>query len=389
MKKYLFLILLSIISNLTFSQNKEIKPYVDFLKSNNKQSAKDYILQKFKNHDIVILCERDHRDLSQYLLIKEILEDKYFQKHVGNIFTEIGVVNLNPEINNILKSTNLDSATINRKFAEFQQNCSYHPIWEKYNYQFLLKTIYAINKKSKHKISYFPSEVEFDWYKVIDSKDYEKKLIKIEEERDKIIADNIIKNFKGLKHKKALIILNYRHAFNRDVFAGKEKMENASRYLFDFFGKKATNILINGVYQDLNGKTTLLQSGKWDASFKYLNIENLGFDFKNSPFGTDNFDFWPFKNTYKYNDIFDGFVFYKPVEKYKIAWNFDGFVPKEFEDEFIRRFKIGMTVANRDISKFENPEYRKAIIKDFNTKREKDYPEVSELIKQRDKYLSE
>lgn len=389
MKKYLLLILLSIISNLTFSQNKEIKPYVDFLKSNNKQSAKDYILQKFKNHDVVILCERDHRDVSQYLLIKEILEDKYFQKHVGNLFTEIGAVNLNPEINTVLKSKNLDSVAINKKFAEFQQNCSYHPIWEKYNYQFLLKTIYAVNKNSKHKISYFPSDVEFDWYKVIDSKDYEKKLMKIEEERDKIMADNIIRNFKSLKHKKALIILNYRHAFNSDVFAGKEKRENTSRYLFEFFGKKATNILINGVYQDLNGKTTMLQSGKWDASFKYLNLENLGFDFKNNPFGNDNFDFWPFKNTYKYNDIFDGFVFYKPIEKFKIAWNFNGFIPKEFEDEFIRRLKIGLETAKRDVSKFENPEYRKAVIQDFNTKREKDYPEVSELVKQRDKYLSE
>lgn len=389
MKRYLIVFLGLFFSNFVFSQNKEIKPYVEFLNSKNPQTAKDYILQKFKNHDIVILCERDHRDLSQYQLIKEILEDKYFLTHVGNLFTEIGVVNLNPEINKVLKSSNLDSLTLNKKLAQFQQNSEYHPVWEKYNFQFLLKSIYEINKKSKQKISYYPSDVKFDWSEVIDSKDYRKKLMKLEEDRDSIIANNIINEFKNLKNKKALIILNYRHAFNRNIKTEGEELKNASKYLFDYFGKKATNILINGVYQDSNGKTNMLQSGKWDASFKFLNIENIGFDLKNSPFGNDNFDFWSSKNSFNYNDIFDGFVFYKPLEKFKMVWNFDGFIPKEFEDEFIRRLKIGMESAKRDASKFDNPEYRKAVIQDFNTKKEKEFPEFSELIKQRDKYLTE
>ncbi len=76
-----------------YSQNAEIKPYVQSLKNIEKTTAKDYIIQQFKEHDIVILCERDLSDISQYELIKEILSDNYFKKHLKNVFTEIEVFN--------------------------------------------------------------------------------------------------------------------------------------------------------------------------------------------------------------------------------------------------------------------------------------------------------
>ena len=81
--------------------DKKIDKYIDFLKKNNS-SAKDYVLDLFKKNDLVILCERDHRENTQYDFISDLISDPRFVKNVGNVFTEIGMSNLNPELNNFI-----------------------------------------------------------------------------------------------------------------------------------------------------------------------------------------------------------------------------------------------------------------------------------------------
>lgn len=79
--------------------------YEDFLASQNL-SAKEYILSLFKKYDIVILCERDHRELTQYDLILEVISDEQFRAEVGNVYTEIG----NYQRNNFLNEYLCDDA---------------------------------------------------------------------------------------------------------------------------------------------------------------------------------------------------------------------------------------------------------------------------------------
>lgn len=50
---------------LALAYDSALDPYVDFLKEQTT-SAKDYILGLFDDYDIVILCERNHRDMTQY-----------------------------------------------------------------------------------------------------------------------------------------------------------------------------------------------------------------------------------------------------------------------------------------------------------------------------------
>lgn len=54
------------------------------------------MLSLFKTHDIVIICERDHRDITQYELYLDIISDPYFTSNVGVLFTEVGTRSLNP-----------------------------------------------------------------------------------------------------------------------------------------------------------------------------------------------------------------------------------------------------------------------------------------------------
>ena len=395
--KKIIIILILILSNSAFSQNSEIKPYVDYLKKIEKKSAKDYILQKFENHDIVILCERDHRDLTQYELIKDILSDDYFKQNVKNLFTEIGVINLQPEITDFLKTKGLDSIYVENKLSEFQFNSSFWTFWEKYNYHYLLRTIYDINNSSNNQISYYPSDVEFDWSQVLNFEDYNREMEFDTEPRDSIIAFNIINQFEKIKfkkNKKALVILNYRHAFKIHTIRNSGKIqENAAKYLFDYFGNRATNILISQANFSKKGDDfaySLIQDGKWDASFKFLNIEDLGFDLEDNVFGKDNLDIWNINSLNKYEDTFDGFVFYKPIEEYNLVSYFDGVIPKGLEEEFFRRFKIQLEYQDNlsVIKKLDNADFRKKVLKEFTTRRERKYPNIKELIETRDNYLN-
>ncbi len=396
MKKLLFLSIL-ILSSSTFSQNSEIKPYVDYLKKIEKKSAKDYILQQFQDHDIVILCERHHSDLSQYELIKEILSDEYFKNNVKNLFTEIGIINLNPEINNFLQTKGLDNIYVEKKLSEFQLNASFWALWENYNYHYLLRTIYDLNNNTDKQISYYPSDVEFDWSQVKNIEDYVREQDFEIEQRDSLMAYNIINKYKELKSQgntKALVIMNYRHAFKIHTVSNGIINKNTTKYLFDFFGNRATNILINPtifIKKDKDYVYSLIQNGKWDASFKYLNIKNVGFDFNNTVFGKDNLDMWENNSQYKYEDAFDSFVFYKPIEEHNLVPGFEGLIPKDSEEEFFRRFEINLKYNENNslLKKLENTDFRIKVLKELNTKRELKYPSFETLIETRDKYLND
>jgi len=395
MKKLLIIFLFPLFG---YSQNPEIKPYVDYLEKVEKKSAKDYILQQFKEHDIVILCERDHSDISQYELIKEILSDDYFKKNVKNIFTEIGVINLQPELTEFLKTRDLDSLYVEKKLNEFQQNATFYPIWERFSYHYFLKTIYNINNNSENQISLFPSDSEYDWKKVKTVEDFTKEYEIEIEPRDSIIAYNIINQYEKIKSKnnrKALIILNIRHAFKiHTISPDGEIVQNAGKYLSDYFGNRAVSILSNRPVffkKEKDWSYKLIQDGKWDASFKYLNIEDFGFDFNNSIFGNDVFDLQQVKNELKYKNVFDGFVFYKTIEKHDLIDYYNGLISKDFEKEFFRRLTIQLEYFENSsmLEKIEDESFREKLLIEWNTKRARKYRDFEYLIESRDKYLNE
>lgn len=396
--KYPFVFLLLLCTLYGNAQKVEIAPYVHYLENIERKSAKDYIIDQFKDHDIVILCERDHRDITQYELIKEVLSDDYFKKHVKNLFTEIGVINLQPEITEFLKTKGLDSLFVENKLAEFQFNSSFWILWEKYNYHYLLRTIYDINNSSDDRISYYPSDSEFDWKKVDNLEEYVREQDFEIEPRDSIMAYNIINTFERSNpdgNKKALVILNFRHAFKTHVPRNNgEIQENAAKYLFDYFGDRATNILIHQAVfrkKEKDYSYALIQNGKWDASFKFLNIEDVGFDLTKTVFGKDNLDLWPVASSYLYEDAFDGYVFYKPIEAYQLVSYFDGLVSKEREGEFFRRFKIHLAYQEDTVTleKLKDADFRKAVLNEMNTKRVNRYPNIEELMEVREKYLKD
>ncbi|RLD55353.1 MAG: hypothetical protein DRJ01_16760 [Bacteroidetes bacterium] len=327
------------------SINPKIKPYVEFLQNHN-QSAKDYILSLFDKYDYVILSERSHYEYSQYKTILDIISDKDFINGVGNIFVEVGVSTEQKNVNEFLNSESLSEQEIKNKALKIYRNIPFLASWDKTSYYDFLVSLYQINQEltNKRKINLYYSDIPFSWKKTITSEQY-KMFMDTINTRDSIMASQIIEGIENMKkqnikRKRALIILNYRHGFtNLSYSKNGEKADNTGRYLKEKYKNKIASVLIN----DLFNKNNIFypyQNGKWDAAFEILKIENVGFNFKNSPFGKDNFDMYPVKNNLKYEDVFTGFIYTSPIDSFIFKKGVKDYISDDFKNEYYRRMKI-------------------------------------------------
>lgn len=384
MKKIvLFFSILLGIQLFAFSQNtSELKPYTDFLKNQNT-TAKEYIFDLFKKYDIVILCERDHREMSQYNLILDILRDDRFTKKIKNAYFEIGNSAYNDTLNHFLRDASLTDNQVTESVMSFQRDIHGAPFWEKANYSFYIEKVHGLNKKlsSKNKINiygldtgiYWPSATEED----IRRRD------SMMQSRDSVLATNFVHYFDKQDTKKALIVLNFRHAFLRDLFG----RENAGRFIADTYKGKVANVYINsfGFKKDEESKDVIsaIQDGKWDAAFIKAEKMDVGFDFAGTPFGSDSFDMIPFSSELRYSDMFTGFVYYCFLPSLRVTTGIDGFVDDQFAPELMRRYQLEQKVYNNEL-----PEIDKLKLK-YNTVIETSYrEEFPAVVNQIDKWLN-
>jgi hypothetical protein len=337
---------------LTFSQDgknykREIEPYVEFLKNQQKNPV-DYILELFEKYAIVILGERDHRDTTQYDFILKLINDKRFIEKVGNIFTEVGVYNQTESTNKLLQSDNLTDIEFERKLLVKYRDLDFNPIWDKYNFYKYLKGVYAINKtlSKEKKLNVFLTDCSFTWdgmtkesYALFDKKVSEGTY------RDSVMASNMINEFKKIlqtnsHRKKALVIFNTPHAYRTFKCLENGKVSTcAASYIFEKFPDRTANVFINWIR--LSNHQTI-NDGKWDAAFRILGNPSLGFDFLDSPFGNDLFDNVTNESciALKYQDIFTGFIFFQPIEKWVATIGIPALVDDEFAKELIKRKEI-------------------------------------------------
>ncbi|MGD1889077.1 MAG: hypothetical protein ACFB15_00470 [Cyclobacteriaceae bacterium] len=326
------------------SQKSSIAKYVNFIDEYDKPSAKEYVINLFEKYDFVMLCERDHRDISQYDLFIEIISDPYFKENVGHVFLEIGVNNFQGRINDFILSEGLSEEEKYQQLRDIQRNIYYFPLWEKYNYSYFLAAIYDVNQNLRmdQKIRVYPSGLSMDWTTTKNFDDI-KRNYRFRPLKDSLMAFNIINDIDSLEKKengeeiKALMILNFHHAFN-DSFSLEPSCGN---FLFKTYPGRVANVLINNVktLEEANvGIDIPLQNGKWDAAFDIAGNPNIGFNFENSPFGKDSFDFYPYEpHNYTYSDIFTGFIFYKPISEFQLAIGFPGLLEGGFKREYERR----------------------------------------------------
>ncbi len=346
------------------SYDKAIEEYVQFIGAQ-KQTPVDYIMGLFGKYDIVVLCERAHPETTQYDMLFELASDKRFQQQVGHIFTECGSVTLRPTVEKFLMDDTLSDEQAEQQLRAIYRNFDFMIIWEKTNSYDFLRRIHGLNRTlpKESRVHIWPCDIESDWSKI--TKDNYRQIEQQLGQRDKIMADNAAAKFNEIQkspgsQKKALVIMNYRHAFThlRLEQGGRTKdIENMAGFLMAACPGRVANVMINatGIFigdRDNPAGATPIQSGKWDAAFAVAGNPNLGFNFKGSLFGRDSFDYFPIPVNRTYQDIFTGFVFYKPLSEHRMSFGVVGLLDPEFTAELVRRCQItGKTEPAEELAK--------------------------------------
>jgi hypothetical protein len=125
------------------SHAKEIIPYVDFLKVQ-ERSGKDYIFHLFKKYDVVILCENDHREYTQYDFYHDIVTDTQFAEMQGVIYTEVFSMAGTKMFERFDYSE--DSTRVRQVIDSIQFGTGVLPIWTNRNMYDFLTRLYYFNR---------------------------------------------------------------------------------------------------------------------------------------------------------------------------------------------------------------------------------------------------
>ena len=332
----------------------EVKESKQFLLKQ-KLKSKEYIFELFKTNDIVILCERSHRETTQWDFITEIVEDKRFINNVGNIFTEYGSYIKQEQLDTFLRTTFLEDTELNKEVAKLSNymNTGF------FNF---IKSLNVLNNK-------LPDTLKINEYFTDANKYHEYIRTSIDSNRvhrDSLMAFRIISKFKNIQkenRKKCLVVTNYRHAFGKVIKNGIEVKQfnyNQAKYIFDAFPNKTANVIINDLAMTFFQIQYPIHYGIWDRAFEEIGNISVGFNLKNSPFGKFKFDLFPFinRNDIKYEDVFTGYVFVNPYDK----WNFNSYYPNRVyaaKQEYLNKLKTGIIDNESYIFYIANYEYNK------------------------------
>lgn len=338
------------------SQNK----YDSFLKDNYCE-PKDYLKSLFEEKDLIVICEREHQEMTQYSLFYDIISQPWFIQNVGTLIMEIPSQSIQEKLDFFLCSENLEDKEAKQIALDIIRNLTTSPIWTKTNFYYFLNKIYTLNQslEQKEKIRIVGAEVPFSWKTIECRKEYSD-FLRTLQNRDQKMAKLIIRWHKHAKDNhvksKALIIMNFRHAYANKYATSKKRLitNNVGRYLKDSLPDKMTNIFLNRyTYTKFLGIQKKHQRGKWDNAFFRNNNKPIGFKFGNSPFGNDVFDDFPYSKTdLMWKDVFDHMIFYNPIKEFINSYGISGIIDENFKNELKRRFRLcGSTLSNRRIKK--------------------------------------
>lgn len=294
--------------------NKSVEPYQKCMKEKGSP-AKDYVLSLFENYDIVVLEESVHDECHPWNLIYDIVSDDYFVKNVGTIFTEYGESRDQADIDTMLRTQYADEESLSKAAA-----AATHIRAGGFCFYNFLKRINKLNEKLPDSLKLSVRPVEIGYGKYFSIMDFSEdslyqQFVKLDSLRAQITIDWYHKT-----GQKCLVITNTRHAYvcsseaqKRLPIPFKKGFEgNQMQYVHDSFPGKVANV---HYFDNLDIACPNVMGGKWEAAFRSLHYEPVGFDLKGTVFGNDYFDLYNYwwHQTFRYQDIFTGIVFYTPA----------------------------------------------------------------------------
>ncbi|MCU0918044.1 MAG: hypothetical protein MUC88_26290 [Planctomycetes bacterium] len=345
-----------------FYQPQELEPYVSYL-HDHAQPPIQYLLRLFHTYDLVILAERTHPETTQWEFIYELTSHPEFIASVGHIFTEYGSVSQQKALEEVLNAPNLEESALQQKLIGLLRDFPLWPYgWHNNNIFDYLKKLYHLNRTLpvEDRIALHFSDVPWQWEGKT-PQDYARYWRTEIPRRDQIMADQIAARFQAIRQSsssrtKALVIMNTRHAF-------KTGGNNTADFLFQAFPDKTANVMLNMTALDFGGLSGEYQGtynrpihdGLWDAAFWRLGDVSVGFDFAGSPFGRDLFDlhtYFTLSGNLRYEDVFTGLVFCRPLGRHMVASSIPGYYDDAFKEKVVRRARLMRAEDGRRIEEF-------------------------------------
>jgi hypothetical protein len=333
----------------------------------------------FEKYDVVVLGERDHRDMTQYDLIQQIISDHRFIAKVGNVLIEVGGYNTADELNAVLKGTYSHDTIFDEELVNVLFYTDFMPMWEKTNYTKLMKDVYLVNKNlpRERKISVTPTDLSFSWKQAQTMTAEEYRVTVFNNTwpnyKDIIMGNNAInelyKIFDGNNpRKKALIIYNTPHSCR--FFENTEPRFPIFAYqlIADRFPGRVANVMLNWASL-VDDKYALSNDGKIDAAFAACSYKPIGFDLANSPFENFLYDVNMPKpaNEVKMKNVNHGFIYYKPIYEWVYGVGVPNFGKIEgVKDELARRKQI---YHNENIDRDKLEKYKEDSFRYYSTVR--------------------
>lgn len=322
-----------------------LQEYVSDMKGG--ESPVEYVFRLFESADIIVLGERDHRDMTQYELITRLLADPRFAERVGHVYTEIGVTNMTRRANQLIKGSFESWGSYLKARLDYLRDEDYLFCWEKTNRSVFIDSLYSINSRlpENRKITLGLTDVAFDWHKPIRPYKYRRWWNKVNYNgiRDKVMADNFIRLYKQQKpidgHRKALVITNLPHAVNnpRTGQYGSEGYRIKKK-----FGDKVRIVCLNWVDATSDDSSALIDDGRWDAAFELTGHRCVGFNLAGTAFGRTPYCLFGAvaDDGMRWQDVADGIVWFKPFYEFLGSTGIDGFVADSCRVEQQRRLDL-------------------------------------------------
>ena len=306
--------------------------YLVYLKQHAK-TPMQYVLDKFKDHDVVILGEM-HEVRENCEFFADLIDPLYHQAGVRYFAMELLRYRNTPLVNRLVTGKEYDQQLVLRIFRD----CA-HPDLGYKEYMDIIKAIWELNNKLPPQAEKFKVIAldKGDWESIDlptspSTKEYEE-FVKV---HDSFMAD-VIEREVLAKHGKALVQIGYMHSFTR-----YRLVKTAPRFggiLYEKYGDRIFQVCLHQPHfgpEVLTGGQPTSRPLIIDFIEKIM-TENgnkpVGFDIEDSPFANlrDRSSlYFASNNEAVFSDIAQGYVFIKPLKSlnFRMTW-VDGFINEE------------------------------------------------------------
>ena len=302
-------------------------PYLSYLKEYSKTPV-EYVVGKFKDHDVVILGEM-HEQKENLELVRDLIEPLYHKVGVKFFAMEILKSKNMALVNKLVTGKKYDQQLALRIFRD----CGW-PTWGFKEYMDVIKEVWELNNKlppKAKKVKVVPLSSDWDAYDIVSGVWTEANGKAHENHMVQILSNEVLE-----KGEKALVLIGYRHSFTHykqpRLKDGKLVGEwpRFGYILYEKYGDRLFQICLHQWESKLTKSSELCTLvGFIEIMLSSNGNQPVGFDIENSPFAhlrdRDNY-YFAYQKDVVFSDIAQGYIFLKPLNKLsRVKW-VNGFI---------------------------------------------------------------